>query len=211
MKKIRDSLQKLVIEGAALKDQISDEKHLNDKESEVFFRNEQRWLLNSKTVLAFSQTRHLDSFNQIESSCAHPAAKMAMLIGILDSALDSIEDGFIGNIRHLLHANLFGNIIEQAEELLKAGHTIPAAVLGRIVIEEWLRDLSEKEGIPNHDSDKASILNDELKKRNVFALPRWRQIQGFLDVGNSAAHGKIEEFNESDVRRVLDFEKNNCI
>lgn len=211
MTKIRDTIQKLIAEGEAIKGQVSHITGLGDKEREVFFRNSQRWLLNSKTVLAFSQTGHLDSFKEIESSRSYPAAKLAMQIGILESALDSIEAGFIGNLRHLLHADLFGNIIEQAEDLLVNGHIIPAAVLGRIVIEEWIRDLSEKEGIPNHDSAKASILNDELKKRNVFATPRWRHIQGLLDVGNSAAHGKTDEFTDNDVRRLLDFAKDNCI
>ncbi len=54
------------------------------------------------------------------------------------------------------------------------------------------------------------LSNDGLKTAGVFTTPKWRLIQGLLDVGNAAAHGNEKEFTEVDVRRMIDFAEANC-
>jgi uncharacterized ferredoxin-like protein len=86
---------------------------------------------------------------------------------------------------------------------------VPAAVLGRIVIERWLRDQAEAAGIPEFDTAKA--LNDDLKKAGQYSGPKCKQVQAHLAVGNSAAHGKTDEFSENDVRVMLEYARANCL
>jgi len=106
---------------------------------------------------------------------------------------------------------MFGSLVEQAKELLESGHSTPAAVLGRIVLERWLRDEAAKAEIQDADSSKVSVLNDNLKNAGAFSLPKWRHVQSLLDVGNAAAHGKESAFSVEDVRRLLTFAESNCV
>jgi len=171
-----------------------------------------RWRLSAKKVLEYAG---LDSFladyQVIEEEKCHPARTLPYLAGILQSARECLENGFTGKLRHLLHAEMFNSLVEQAKELLDTGHNIPAAVLCRIVIERWLRDQAEKAGVPNWDKAKASVINDALRNAGVFTTPKWRHVQGLLDVGNAAAHGDEKEFTEADVRRMIDFAEANCM
>jgi len=103
-----------------------------------------------------------------------------------------------------------GSLLEQADQLLAAGQRVPAAVIVRIVLERWIRDEAEKNGIANADSEKASSLNDSLKRVGVFSIPKWRQVQTCLDIGNAAAHGKDDQFSADDIRRALEFVRAAC-
>ena len=210
MKQIEEKISELIREGESVKDAY-DAKHSTDNERQVVFRRELRWASTAKTILKFLSEEHYNEFIRIENADYYPQAKLAMKTGVLESALDSIHLGLFGKVKYLFHAELFESIIDQAEALLQSGHHIPAAVLGRIVIEEWLRDEAERQGVPNHDTAKASLLNDELKKRDVVSVPKWRQIQSMLDVGNAAAHGKTTEYEANDVVRMLQYARDNCV
>lgn len=104
-----------------------------------------------------------------------------------------------------MQAEILDSVVDQAELLFSSGHVLPAAVLGRIVLERWLRELATKQNIPDADTAKATVLNDKLKQASAFSTPKWRQIQTYIDVGNSAAHGKVGEFSDDDVSRLLVF------
>lgn len=171
-----------------------------------------KWVQSSEHFLDFiGLTTFRERFASTYKQNIRATYKFAQLVGILESAQDEIANGFLGKIVYLAHADLFGSVVEQAEELLKVGHILPAAVLGRIVIESWLRDEAERNQVPDHETAKASVLNDRLKSAGVFAVPKWRLIQGYLDVGNAAAHGKQEEFSPTDVTQLLMFAQTNCI
>ncbi len=85
--------------------------------------------------------------------------KMAVLRGILISALNEIKSGFLYKIEHLISGDFFKSVNEQADELLKNHHKDPAAVLFRVIIEKTLKDLCDREGIVYVPKDKASSLN----------------------------------------------------
>jgi hypothetical protein len=131
--------------------------------------------------------------------------KIARIAGLLESASDMLAAGFIGSLRSIVQAEILDSVVDQAELLFKAGHVLPAAVLGRIVLERWLRGLATKQNIPDADTAKVTVLNDKLKQAAAFSTPKWRQIQTYIDVGNSAAHGKVGEFSDDDVGRLLVF------
>jgi len=198
-------LRQLVSEGESLADSFQGIAEVSDDARAVFHRKLWRWLRNVETVLShLSLTDHCADIRLLRKS-PYYSASIPEMIGILESAIDAIESGHMQKLRHLLHADYFDSITHQAEGLLDSGHATPAAVLGRIVIERWLRDLAEREGIEEFGSAKTSALNESLRQRDVFSKPRWRQIQTHLDVGNEAAHGNEDQFNDSDVRKLLEF------
>lgn len=138
-------------------------------------------------------------------------ARLSTLRGILSSALEEINSGFLYKIEHLISGDFFMSIMDEAEELVKKHHKDPAAVLLRVVIENTLKDLCDREGIVYVPKEKASSLNTKLKQAGVYAIPMERKIQANLDIGNFAAHGEFSKFSEKDVEDMLDFIKNHLV
>lgn len=124
------------------------------------------------------------------------------IIGLLKGALDDLEGGFLRGQEFLLAAEVFDTIPEQATHLTKLGYKDPAAVLGRVVLEDALRRLAiEARADP---TVKAARINDELKKAGRYSQPQWRVIQAWLDIGNAAAHGEFAKYDAGDVRSMLE-------
>jgi hypothetical protein len=130
-------------------------------------------------------------------------SQMMWELELLRSAKDDVEKGFVYRIEHLISADLFGSIIEQAEYLLKNGFKDVAAVLGRVVIENTLKDIAKREKITVPEKKKLSDLNTLLWKEGVYDKPKWRSIQAQVDLGNYAAHGDFDKYDEKSVENML--------
>jgi len=149
-----------------------------------------------------SQYRHL---SQLMSggiqSIAH-SYEVLSIVGLLLGAVDDLERGYLLKQEFLIAGEVFDSLLEQANYLNQTGYKIPAAVLGRVVLEEALRRIARREGMES--GEKASTINDSLKNAGIYAQPRWRMVQAWLDIGNAAAHGKVNDFTEQDVAKMLD-------
>ena len=97
---------------------------------------------------------------------------------------------------------MFDSVLEEAKHLNQSGHKDPAAVLARVVLEDALKRIARSEGV--NDNQKASQINDELRKRGRYPQPQWRLIQAWLDIGNAAAHGKFNEYSDEGVQRLVE-------
>lgn len=136
----------------------------------------------------------------IESKSCRTHNEVEEIVGIMQGALNDLEGGYLVGQEHLIAAEIFDSLIEQAVALNSAGYKDPAAMLGRVVVEDALKRLAREEGIS--DSLKASVINDQLKDK-VYPQPTWRQIQAWLDIGNSAAHGQFNEYTADQVTSML--------
>jgi len=136
-------------------------------------------------------TKHIDHAYDI-----HP------IVGILEGALSDLENGFLMGQEFIIASDIFDSVLEQAKYLNQSDHKDPAAVLSRVVVEDALKRMARVEGIS--DILKASQINDELKKIGRYPQPQWRQIQAWLDIGNAAAHGKFDQYNQDDVQRMIE-------
>jgi len=208
---ILDELDRLIAEGDRLAREWQAASQNADLERE-FSRCHAKWVADIKFLLRYAECD--EPLNSLADSLAMKNIHMFnfyKVVGTLESVRDSFKEGFTGKMRFLLHADMFDSLVGQAEALLMEGHRIPAAVLGRIVVERWVRDEAEKAGIVDFDQARASTLNDALRKQGAFTKGKSAQVQSFLTIGNSAAHGKDQEFDEHDVQRILDFVKANCV
>jgi len=209
VEKILSFMEPLIEEGKAL--ELLAQEPPSKREQQGFTRRFRRWSKNIFEILEYtSMASHLADANAILNRTLTNELAAPALAGILESAYDLIKHGLVGKIKFQIHAEMFSSIGEQAKALNDAGHSIPAAVLGRIAIENWLRDQVERAGIEAPPKAKAAVLNDKLKQAGVFSVPRWMQIQFLLGVGNSAAHGKDSEFTHDDVSKLLEFVETNC-
>lgn len=124
-------------------------------------------------------------------------------IALMEGAKEEIEKGFLYKIEHLISIDFFESVIEQAEYLLDKGFKDPAAILGRVIIENTLKDIARRENITFSDKIKLATLNENLWKNSIYAKNVWRMVQAQIDLGNFAAHGDFDKYNDKAVRNML--------
>jgi hypothetical protein len=149
-----------------------------------------------------SQVRHLRQLMPNGPRQISHDYQLEALTGLLIGALDDLEMGFLANRELLIAGELFDTVLEQAKHLLRTGYKDVAAVLGRVVLEDALRRIAPTEGVD--PTQKPAKINEDLKAKDRYSQPQWRQVQTWLDIGNAAAHGKFADYSDSDVAALLD-------
>ncbi|MFM0648101.1 HEPN domain-containing protein [Paraburkholderia bryophila] len=130
-------------------------------------------------------------------------ANVEQAFGVLLAAKDDYESGSIFNMKMLIEAELFDEFLEQAEHLLKAGYFQPAAVLAGSVLEDGLHKLCYANGVSVPDNPKLDSMNSELEKQGTYSKLVQKRITAIAGLRNSAAHGKWNEFEKSDVESMV--------
>jgi len=123
--------------------------------------------------------------------------------GVLLSAKDDYENESLFNIKQLVEAELFDEFLEQAEYLHHAGYFQAAAVIGGSVLEDGLKKLCIKNNIELTEKPKLDWMNSQLAKIGIYNKLTQKKITALADLRNSAAHGKWNEFNSSDVSNMI--------
>ena len=144
----------------------------------------------------------------------HPGEKSIVfpdrLVGVLQALKKDIEAGYLWKINELIHADIFSDFLEMARYLLKQGYKDSSAVLVGGVLEEHLRKLCIKHDISieirkGEDSEfkKASQMNDDLKRKEIYGSLYHKNITAWLDLRNNASHGKYSEYSKEQVELML--------
>jgi hypothetical protein len=130
--------------------------------------------------------------------------RFSLLLAIFKSAKSDYEGGYLFNIRSLVHAEVFADELEQAAHFLDSGgYKVPAAVIAGTVLEVTLRNLCDQR--PNLSKDGSlNKMNDDLAKDGAYNKMRADQIRAWAKIRNAAAHGQPDEFEASDVTRMIE-------
>jgi hypothetical protein len=123
--------------------------------------------------------------------------------GVLKAAQDDYANGQLVELRKLVEAEVFDDFLEQAEHLLSSGYYQPAGVIAGCVLEDGLRKLCGKRGIPITDRPKLDTMNAELAKAGVYNKLVQKRITTIADLRNKAAHGEWTAFGEEDVKEMV--------
>ena len=123
--------------------------------------------------------------------------------GILTAAESSLKSSLF-NIAQLTRADLFDSELDAARELLKAGFTRPAGIMGGVVLEKHLAQVCNNHGIEAKQKPTISSLNDALKNAGIFDIPSWRQVQRLGDLRNLCGQGKEREPTKDEVTELID-------
>lgn len=134
---------------------------------------------------------------------ANNAYYLMHCFGVVEAAQRDFEAGLLFDMRALLAAELLGDFIEQAETLLSAGYHVPAASLAGAVLEDTLRKLCEKHGVPVAASTKIDKLNADLARPNVYDKLIQKRITALADIRNNADHGHFDKFTRDDVEDMV--------
>jgi hypothetical protein len=168
----------------------------------------QGWLMKVENILylIFSENSiQIKRFRALRDNIneKHLANKLIQIKGLLEACLDDLKNGFIQGQEFIIANEVFDSALEEAKFFIEEQKNKDiSAILLRIVLEDSLRRISNKEGVitmENGKNRKASTLNDELKGKEFYNQTTWRQIQVWLDIGNDAAHGNFDKYNFNQV------------
>lgn len=128
--------------------------------------------------------------------------------GILLAAKSDYENGYIGEMKRLIEAEIFDDFLEQAEYLFSNGYFQASAVIAGAVIEDSLRKMCDKASIQLTDKPKLDSMNSELCKKGIYDKLIQKKITTIADLRNKAAHGEWDKFAIKDVEEMLNSIRN---
>lgn len=173
-------------------------------ESQTFSRYFFEWKTSSENLIVkvagenssyyrnFCERVKEEYFNSVESG-----------MGILNSLKEDIGCGLIDEIEDFVVTKVFADFLEMSEQLLKAGHKDPAALLIGAVLENGLRKIAKKKGVQIKTNDDISALNAKLAASRAYNRLVQQEIQLWKTIRNSADHGKFDEYEKDKVEEMM--------
>lgn len=123
--------------------------------------------------------------------------------GMLKAAKDDYEKGYLFETRVLVRAEVFDDLLEQAEYLFGEGYHHPAAVIAGAVLEDGLRELCKRRSIALPPKPTINPLNDLLTRDKAYSGLVQKRITALAAVRNHAAHGEWDKFAAADVKEMI--------
>jgi len=212
-KKIRERFEELEIEAKRIlstrRSESSTDEYISAFEA-----------LKIKTVNLLQNIKARDS-QLIEYIRKSSRSDISTLHGWIVAYKDDYEKGFLGDLTQMIEANITGDYLELAEDLLTGSkrqtgsyNHVPATVLTGAILEESLRILCQRQSPPivvkkqNGEPKTLGVLIDDLKASGLYNELKAKQLRAWADIRNAAAHGEFDKFNEQDVDAMIKGVKN---
>ncbi|MCQ8119617.1 hypothetical protein [Methylomonas rosea] len=164
------------------------------------------WCVKTRNLLASAcgkESEHFKAFVKAEEPSFYEEnpTRLSRLRAVFLAAKEDFEGGYLSSVRNLVQAEVFSTELEQARELLNAGYRIPAAVICGVVLETNLRSLCEAHSLSLGKLDK---MNADLAKVGQYNSLVQKRITALAAIRNSAAHGNSAEFDDANVRSMIE-------
>lgn len=130
---------------------------------------------------------------------------MPRYLGVVRAAQRDFDSGLLFDLRSLVAAELIGDFVEQAKQLLREGYYVPAASLAGAVLEDSLRKLCAAKDITVPHVTKIDALNSELARAQIYDKLVQKRITALADIRNNADHGHFDKFNKEDVEDFINW------
>jgi hypothetical protein len=163
------------------------------------------WAVKARNLIASAcgkDSEHYVSFLEAEKpqSYEDSPTRLKRMRAVFFAAREDFEGGYLTAIRNLVHAELAGDELDQARELLAPGYSAAAAVVAGVVLETTLRTLCVNRGLPPGGMDR---MNADLAKAGEYNALVQKRITSLAAIRNSAAHGKTGEYTVDDVKSMI--------
>ena len=194
-------LDGLVQEYAAAREQ-SQHDDASDVISDVRVRQMQTRCLAAIERASGRGSVYFEQAKAILETPDHSWGHLAGQIGVAESLLHNIRNGYLRTLEELIHGELFGDFLEMAQHLLESGYKDAAAVVCGSTLEAHLKQLCKKAGIPvevGGKAKKADTINGELGGACVYSKLDQKSVTAWLGLRNSAAHGDYAAYDKAQV------------
>lgn len=128
-----------------------------------------QWRLNCLQIIENSYGKNNHYYLDFERNSIHDRSihydYVKNSLGILKAAKDDYENGYLFNARTLIEAEIFDDLLEQSEELLKKAYFQAAAIIAGCVLEDSLRKLCDRNSILLPPKATIEPMNIELAKQ----------------------------------------------
>jgi hypothetical protein len=166
-----------------------------------------QWFTSSQSILCRglgSDSAHYKNFSEIAGKklTFSPVRRGQ---GILRAALEDLRHGHLFDVRRLIAAEVSADFLEQAAELHSASYNGPAALVAGCVLEDCLRRLCGKHELALPARPKLDTMNADLARASVYNKLTQKRITAIADIRNNAAHGKWDQFDQADVKDMIDW------
>ena len=118
--------------------------------------------------------------------------------GALEAARDDLDAGMLTDLRQLVTAETFGDLLESAIHLLEERYHIPAVALAGAVLESSLRALAKSRGVNWEGASAISKINTALYTANVYDKVVHGEIEAWGKLRNRVDHGDFTSPNDVD-------------
>lgn len=163
-------------------------------------------------VSLFGRKSHwLDEINAAKNASGRFGASN----GILSALEINIAAGYTKTLIEEAHADIYSESISIVDDLLnnkQKNLKDPAAMVLGATLEIHLRKLCEKNSIKTtkmvKEKEKNKLLtelNDTLYKEKIYNKLQNKNLIPFINIRNSAMHGKYGEYEKSDVMRFREY------
>ena len=164
------------------------------------------WCVKVRNLLANACGRDSEHFKSfVEAEEPRPfeenPARLTRLRAVFLAAREDFEGGYLTSMRRLVEAEVFSSELDQARELLAAGYRVPAGVVSGVVLETALRHLCKTHCI---ETGKLEKMNADLVKAGEYNTLVQKRVTALAAIRNSAAHGNEGEFDQADVKSMID-------
>jgi hypothetical protein len=198
-------------------DRVSKEqdKHIVDWSDFIQWRTNCLSLLSQIIPVGHAHKKSLDDFGRLKNKLDN----LQWGISTLKALREDFEKGLLGDLLIQVEAEISGDYMGQAEQLLEEDQSgkfdhVSAAVLSGAVLEKVLRTLCNNQQPPisttksNGEKKTLNPLITDLKKAGAFNEAKAKQLRAWADIRNHAAHGEFDQFTRKDVEQMIQGVKN---
>jgi hypothetical protein len=163
-----------------------------------------KWLAGCRNLL-----RMLGTYASPWSDCFEESAeyynafRARTMFSTLQAIKEAITNQLLIDIKQIVIAETFNNLLEQAEYLSSERYFLAAGVLARAILEENLREWCINTNcLPLKDKPTLSDYNVTLYKSSKYNISVMKHVESMIAIGNNAAHNKLD-LCSGDVERLL--------
>jgi len=164
------------------------------------FRGWAASVLNLLQRIFGEDSMHFRHFTKQEERVNDNEGEFRAALAIFHAAREDYEGGYLFNMQSLVKAEVFDEVLEQANALLGSGYKDPACVVVGVALETTLKGLCSREGIPHAKLDK---MNADLAKAGKYNKGMQKQVTAWADRRNCAAHGEWQAYSKADVQDMM--------